>query len=375
MSRYVVLVSIVSAAMVVGVAAAAPGKLDPGFGNGGVVVTATAPGEGEDGQNGLAIQRDHRVVVGGSSDMGASAGGKVTTAVGPGTRRDRAHDVAVLADGKIVVAGFADMGPGAGGRNFMLARYNRDGTLDGSFGSGGIVITRVAPGDNRDVVTTNGLTIADSGRFILSGQANMGAGAGGFNFALARYNPDGTLDGSFGSGGIVTTAVAPGDNFDTASSIGIDRAGKIVAGGIARSGGFAFDWALVRYNPDGSLDNSFGAGGKVTTNVGPGNTDDDQEELVIGSTGKILIGGSVAPTALGVDSDFAVARYNDDGTLDGSFGGGGIVTTNTAAANGDDEIFEIALQSDAKLIASGECVQPATGRDVCVARYKVGVSD
>jgi uncharacterized delta-60 repeat protein len=445
-------------ALLTAAAAAAPGKLDPGFGTGGLVTTATAPGAGADFQNGLAIQRDGRILVGGSSDMGAAAGGhqwrisrythkgeldssfgtggtvttsmssaggfdehvwnltldrdgkivaagdavtatggfdvalarfnadgtldtsfgtagKVTTAIGPDTRRDRAHDVAVMDDGKIVVAGFADMGPGAGRRNFMLARYNPDGTLDGTFGSGGIVITRVAPGDNNDVVTTNGLTIADAGKFILSGQANMGAGAGGFNFALARYNPDGTLDGSFGSGGIVTTAVAPGDNFDTASSVAIHPAGKIVAGGVAESGGFVFDWALVRYNPDGSLDNSFGEGGKVTTNVGPGNSDDDEEELVIQSTGKILIGGSVAPTAVTVDSDFAIARYNDDGTLDGSFGSGGIVKTNTAAGNGSDEIYEIALLSDAKLIASGECDQAVTGRDVCVARYKAGEGD
>jgi uncharacterized delta-60 repeat protein len=444
--------------VLVAVAAAAPGKLDPSFGNGGVVVTATAPGAGADFQNGLAIQTDRRILIGGSSDMGAAAGGhqwrisrythngeldssfgaggtvttsmssaggfdehlwnlaldadgkivaagdavtatggfdvalarfnsdgtldtsfgsagKVTTAIGPGSSRDRAHDVAVMDDGKIVVAGFADMGPGAGGRNFMLARYNPDGSLDDTFGSGGIVITRVAPGDNRDLAATNGLTIDDAGRFILSGQANMGAGAGGFNFALARYNPDGTLDGSFGSGGIVTTAVAPGDNFDTASSIAIDPAGKIVAGGVAESGGFVFDWALVRYNPDGSLDSSFGAGGKVTTNVGPANSDDDQEELVIQSTGKILVGGSVAPTAVTIDSDFAVARYNPDGSLDSTFGSGGIIITNTAAGNGSDEIYDIALQSDAKLVTSGECDRAATGRDVCVARYKVGEGD
>jgi uncharacterized delta-60 repeat protein len=157
--------------------------------------------------------------------------------------------------------------------------------------------------------------------------------------------------------------------------VAIDPAGKIVAGGVAESGGFVFDWALVRYHADGSLDSSFGQGGKVTTNVGPGNSDDDQEELVIQSTGTILIGGSVAPTAVTVDSDFAIARYNVDGTLDSSFGTGGIVKTATAPGNADDEIFEIALQSDAKLVAAGECVQAATGRDVCVARYKVGEAD
>jgi uncharacterized delta-60 repeat protein len=253
-------------------------------------------------------------------------------------------------DGKIVAAG--DAVTATGGFDVALARFNADGTLDTSFGTAGKVTTAIGPGSRRD--RAHDVAVM---------------------FALARYNADGTLDGSFGSGGIVTTAVAPGDNFDTASSVAIDPAGKIVAGGDAESGGFVFDWALVRYNPDGSLDNSFGTGGKVTTNVGPGNSDDDEEELVIQSTGRILIGGSVAPTAVTVDSDFAVARYNVDGTLDSSFGSGGIAVTNTAAGSGSDEIYEIALRSDAKLIVSGECDQATTGRDVCVARYKAGEGD
>jgi uncharacterized delta-60 repeat protein len=140
-------------------------------------------------------------------------------------------------DEKILVAGFADMGPGAGGRNFMLARYNSDGTLDSSFGSAGIVLTPVAPGDNRDVVTTNGLTIALAGKIVVTGQANMGTGAGGFNFAVARYLPSGSLDSSFGGDGIVTTAVAPADNFDTISGAAIDAGGKIITAGVAESGG------------------------------------------------------------------------------------------------------------------------------------------
>ncbi|HEY6068345.1 MAG TPA: hypothetical protein VIU81_06580 [Gaiellaceae bacterium] len=449
---------VLAGALFVTAAAAAPGKLDPGFGNGGVAVTATAPGAGEDGQNGLAIQRNGGVVVGGSSDMGAAAGGhqwrilrytrkgdldvsfgaggtvltsmssaggfdehiwnialdgdgrivaagdavtatggfdvalarfnadgtldtsfgtagKVTTAVGPGTRRDRAHDVAVLDDGKIVVAGFADMGLGAGGRNFMLARYNPDGSLDGTFGSGGIAITRVAPGDNNDIVTTNGLTIDPAGRIVVTGQANMGPGAGGFNSALARYLPSGALDRSFDGDGIVTAAVASADNFDTLVGAAITAGGKIVAAAAAEAEGFLFDLALLRYNPDGSLDASFGTGGKVTLNVGPGNTDDLPQDLVVQTTGKILVGGGVAATAVGVDGDFLVARFNAGGSLDASFGTGGIVRTSTAPGAADDEIFEVALQSDAKLIASGECEQPSTGRSVCVARYKVGEAD
>jgi uncharacterized delta-60 repeat protein len=458
MSKNLTLLGLVTAAVVVATAAAAPGKLDPGFGNGGVVTTPTAPGAGDDFQNGLAIQRDGRIVVGGSSDMGAAAGGnrwrisrytrngdldrsfgadgtvttsmssaggldehvwnlaldgadrivaagdavtatggfdvalarfnvdgtldpsfgtggKVITAVGPGTRRDRAHDVAVLADGKILVAGFADMGPGAGRRNFMLARYNPNGTLDGSFGSGGIVLTPAAPGDNNDIVTTNGLAIDPVGRILVTGQADMGAGAGSFNFALARYLPNGSLDSSFGGDGIVTTAVAASDNFDSLVSAAIDGSGRITAAGVAETGGFVLDLALVRYNADGSLDASFGAGGKVTMNLGPGNTDDLPQELLLQENGKILVGGGVAPTAVTIDGDAFLARFDPSGSLDRSFGAGGVVVTPTAPGNADDEFFEIALQSDAKLVAAGECVQPATGRDVCVARYKAGDAD
>lgn len=70
-----------------------------------------------------------------------------------------------------------------------------------------------------------------------------------------------------------------------------------------------------------------------------------------------------------------LVRYNPDGSLDGSFGSGGIVVTPTAPGNADDEIFAIGLQHDAKLVAAGECDQPSTGRDVCVDRYKVGGDD
>ena len=449
-------VAAIAAGVVVTAAGAAPGKLDPGFGNGGVVVTATAPGNGGDFQNGLALQPDKKIIVGGESDLGAAAGGlqwrisrythkgaldgsfgtggtvttsmsgvggddehvwalalqgdgkivaageavtatggldvalarfeangtldtsfgtggKVTTAIGPGTRRDNVFQVEVVDRGKILVAGFADMGQGAGRRNFMLARYNPDGTLDGTFGSGGIVITRVAPGDNGDQADTNGMVIDPAGKIVVAGSANMGLGAGGLNFAVARYNADGSLDSSLDGDGIVTTAMAPGDDTDVVSGIAIDENGKIVAGGVADTGGFVFDLALARYERDGSLDTSFGTSGKVTTNVGPGNTDDDHEDLVIQPTGKILVGGGTAPTAIGADGDFMVARYNADGTLDRTFGLGGIVVTPTGSGN--EDIFELALESDAKLIAAGECDQAATGTDVCVARYKVGSGD
>jgi uncharacterized delta-60 repeat protein len=237
------------------------------------------------------------------------------------------------------------------------------------------VITRVAPGDNRDQVQTDGLAIDPAGRIIVGGAANMGGGAGGFEFAVARYRPNGTLDPSFDGDGVVTTALAPGDQFDAVVSVAVDSTGKILAAGVADQDGVVLDWALARYHDDGSLDSSFGSGGKVITNLASGKSDDDLEDVVIQPSGKILVGGSAAPTVVTVDSDFAVGRYNPDGTLDRSFGDGGIVVRNTGSGNGSDEIYGIALSGDAKLVVSGECDQATTGRDVCLARFKVGEDD
>src|SRR5207247_6117422 len=218
-------------ALLVAVAAAAPGKLDPGFGNGGVAVTATAPGAGDDGQNGLAIQTDGRIVVGGSSDMGAAAGGHqwrisrytpkgeldgrfgaggtVTTSMSSaGGFDEHVWNLALDREGRIVAAG--DAVTATGGFDVALARFNADGTLDTSFGTAGKVTTAVGPGTRRD--RAHDVEVLEDGKIVVAGFADMGPGAGGRNFMLARYNPDGTLDSSFGSGGIVVTPVAPGDN-------------------------------------------------------------------------------------------------------------------------------------------------------------------
>jgi uncharacterized delta-60 repeat protein len=387
-----------------GVAFGAAGKLDPGFGTRGIVVTATAPGSGADFQNGLVIQPDGRILVGGESDMGPpdgfqirlsrytkkgaldatfgtggtsltslgntagedehiwalalqtdgkivasgdviaasgsrdwaivrynadgtldgsfGTGGVVTTEVG--SLADRAFDVIIAGDGKILAAGFTTRSPADGGRSFALARYNSNGALDTSFGTNGIVVTRVAPGSSPDAI--NQVKFDSQGRIVVGGHADMGAGNGGFNLAAARYNPNGTLDTSFDTDGIVTTATAPGDGAEFGLAIAIDSTGRILLGGDAEMppGSFRFDLAVVRFNSDGSLDMSFDGDGKVVADPGPGDTDNDLEGLLIQRTGKILIGGSSAPTSFGVDTDFLVARYLPDGSLDSSFGIGGI---------------------------------------------------
>jgi uncharacterized delta-60 repeat protein len=455
---------LLSSVLIVAVAAAAPGDLDPSFGTGGVASIAVAPEDGDDFQNGLAVQRNGRIIVGGSSDMGPAAGGSnwrllryrsngeldpsfgtggvVTTnlstvggsdehiwalalqpdgkivaageartaaggrdwalarynpdgkldttfgsdgknirAVGPGTNRDNLFDVALDGNGKIVVGGPVTMSTAEGGRNFAVARYNLDGTLDTSFNASGttpgIVVTPVAPGANSDLISS--MAVDGDGKIVVVGQANMGTGAGGFNFALARYNRDGTLDSSFDTDGKMTTAMAPGDNIDVISfALAIDDNGKILVGGVADMGTGAgyFDWALARYNADGSLDGSFDGDGRLTMPVSAGDSDDDLEGLVIQPTGKIMVGGSTSATEVTVDGDFALARYNPDGTLDSTFGSDGLVVTRLAPGTNDDAIFGIATQGGGTIVASGECVMGSTtGRDVCVARYNAGGDD
>ena len=436
----------------------AAGGIDTRFGVDGIVVTSTGPGAAPDLQGGLAIQRDDRILVGGQSYMGEDAGGfqwrvtrymrngDIDAAFGVGGSvltnmsdlgglDERMVSLAVQHDGKIVAAGSIQTSSSLDEDSSALARFNPDGTLDTSFGDGGKVVFDVAPGhdfvnqvlvDRSERILVGGgcqhffltryeadgtldpsfnregpvpglvITEVSSGEnahdnilgIVLDERERIVAGGFSITFedgapnvdsTLARYLPDGTLDTSFNHDGprpgIVVTSVAPGGGWDVIFDVALDRHGRILTVGDAYvgAGTGGFDVALSRYLPDGSLDNSFGSGGIVLTNAGPGDSDDDAQAVAIQTNGRILIAGSAAPTAFLVDSDFMVARYNSNGSLDRSFGVGGIAITPTGAEGGDDEIWAVAFQSGSRLVASGECDQPSTGRDVCLVRY--GISD
>jgi len=156
-----------------------------------------------------------------------------------------------------------------------------------------------------------------------------------------RYNANGSLDTSFGTGGIVTTPIG---NSNDASALGIQSDGKIVVAG-GSSNGSNYDFALVRYNTNGSLDTSFGTGGIVNTPVGSSN--DYARTLGIQSDGKIVAAGD---SSNGSKNDFALVRYNANGSLDTSFGTGGIVTTPVGSSGG---AYALAIQSDGKIVAAG----------------------
>src|SRR5262249_52657671 len=139
--------------------------------------------------------------------------------------------------------------------DFALARYNSNGTIDTSFGTGGTVTTVFDFPGNFDREVT--IVQQQDGGFVAVGSTvNLFA-----DFGLARFNANGTLDTSFGRGGIVTTAF--GVSAEATSAV-VQSDGKIVAAGFANLGGGHY-FALVRYNSDGTLDDGFGTGGKVTT--------------------------------------------------------------------------------------------------------------
>ncbi len=196
------------------------------------------------------------------------------------------------------------------------------GALDPSFGSGGIVVTDFN-GSIDDAAFA--VAVQPDGKILAAGYVFSSA-ATNYDFALARYLPDGSLDPSFGTNGQVATDFH--GSTDVARAIALQPDGKIVVAGRAlRLDGPFFDFALARYNTDGSLDASFGVGGKITTDFDGNGGADLAFALALQPDGKIVAAGSTSN--IGV-SGFALARYNADGSLDAGFGTAGKVATRFA---------------------------------------------
>jgi len=163
------------------------------------------------------------------------------------------------------------------------------------------------------------LAVQPDKKVIAGGYSNYGTVASPlYEFALVRYNKDGkTLDPTFGHGGKVTTAIGTFD--DKVFALAIQKDGKVIAGGHSHKGG-QYEFALVRYNKDGSLDSSFGTGGIVTTTIGT-SYEEGTLTLAIQPDGKLIVAGR---SHTGSQYEFALARYNADGSLDQAFGGTGV---------------------------------------------------
>ena len=220
-----------------------------------------------------------------------------------------------------------------GNPDFALVRYNTDGSLDPTFGSNGKVTTDFF----QHIDLLNGIAVQSDGKILAAGSASHAEM--GSEFALARYNSDGSLDLGFGASGKTTTNLS-GD--DVANAVTLRTDGKIVTVGSSFTRTFP-KFALARYNPDGSLDTSFGENGKVINSL-PGGFD-QARAVVLQPDNKIVIAGDDHPT-----NRFAVFRYNANGSPDTGFGAAGGVTT---AVSLFSAATAIGLQSDGKIVAAG----------------------
>jgi uncharacterized delta-60 repeat protein len=310
----------------------------------------------------------------GDLDRSFGLDGKLTTDFAGGDDLGRA--VAVQVDGKIVVAGSSRHGAG-GGEDFALLRYNADGTLDGSFSGDGRLTTDFAGGND----SAETVAVQADGKIVVAGASEQGV-ATGRDFALARYNADGTLDGSFSGDGKQTTdfvgSAIPdfaGAN-DFGQAVAIQADGKIVVAGYvsqanAPSFEFYYDFALARYNADGSLDGSFSGDGRETTAF-IGGADDVGVAVALQADGKIVVGGWLrAPADSPFGSDFALARYDAAGRLDSSFSDDGKETT-AFASDSSESISGLSVQADGKIVVGGWLTSPVDspfGSDFALARY------
>jgi len=258
-----------------------------------------------------------------------------TFAIGSGTLTTdfglpaSAYAIAAQDNGRLLLAGACD-------GNFAVARYHPDGSLDTSFDGDGKVTSILGTGASLAAATC--VTLQSDGKILTAGFSNN-------NFALVRYNTDGSLDASFDQDGVVTTDLGGADQ---ARGMAIQPDGKIVLAGY---GSGSIDFALTRYNTDGSFDTSFDGDGKVLTNFG---SSDRGWSMALQADGKIVVAGIS-------NNNFALARYNTNGSLDAGFGNLGTVTTDLGSV---DSISSVAVQPDGRILAGGY-----SNNNFALARY------
>lgn len=354
------------------------GTFDEQFGLHGKVVTSIGV---FDRIYSLAIQPDGKIVAVGAAQVQSSpdkygfvvvrydrdggldrtfgVGGIVITDFGG--LQEAANAIAIQPDGGIVVAGY-NARFFAFERQFAIARYLPDGRLDPEFGIDGKVITAVGDGPS----TINGLAIQPNGRIVAVGSAYHI----GDDMALARYKRDGRLDPSFGAGGLIVLDLFKG--VDRANAVVIKGDGRITVGGTTariigggNSGPVEQGFVVARFNSDGNRDTSFSAGGRVAIFFAH---PVDATSMMVQSDESIVVAGTMSNST---SSDFALARFRSDGSLDANFGIAGAVVTDLSGSN--DVLTAIAPQADGGIIAVGSTVVNR-GTDFVIARYESGLA-
>jgi uncharacterized delta-60 repeat protein len=377
----------------------AAGDLDPAFGMAGKVTTAF-PGFANASARALVIAPDGKITVAGAANTLTGSGfgiarydasgaldptfvsnGKLTIEIGTGF--SYATAAAQQPDGSVVVAGQSEHGSE---RHVTAVRLLPDGSLDPAFGTGGIATVRIF-----DFPAINKALVQPDGRIVVVGSASIGS----TDLLLVRWLPDGTLDPSFGTngirridlddveqheaaadailqadGGIVVVGFRssfssagliarflPDGDLDTDFAVngfrvvsGVSRLAGVVElpdGRLVATGSAGGDLALMRFDAMGTVDATFGTGGVAT--VPRPATFDNAWRVLLQPDGRYVVGGS---TGSGVTADFIVARLEPSGTPDASFGTGGVATVDFA---GDEDILiGFGRQADGRIVAAGQ---------------------
>ena len=369
----------------------ANGALDTTFGSGNGITSSTYT-YGSD-TNKMAIQSDGKIVVSGTNLFTVPKGlvhrfnpdGSPDPAFGTSGIREidigtsfYAGGLALQPDGKIVIAAFVTASPG-NNTMIMLIRLNSGGSNDGTFGDSGMIFRELSPDYDR----AQNLAIQGDGKLVISGQYDDNQAM------LARFDSNGSVDTTFGSNGLLllpafnapaiavqdTTLIVTGSvssnpylarvspaggillfrnetyvtgRNDQARDVAIQPDGRIVAAGVSVSASGNGVASVARLLPDGTLDNTFGTGGKVTVSDGTSFT--ELYAVAVQPDGKIVVVGRGTQQFTFTYYSLFAARFNADGTLDRAFGSGGKITI-TSPANLIG--YDLKLQSDGKIVVAG----------------------
>ncbi|MEZ4731836.1 MAG: hypothetical protein R3E79_32345 [Caldilineaceae bacterium] len=355
----------------------ADGTLDGTFADDGEVLLAP----GNSVATTAALQADGKLLVGGYTsynkngapeawtilrytadgvlDPSFDGDGQLVTTFGVESSEAQVQALAVQPDGKIVALGQLSFPAGSWLESTFasgIIRYNPDGTLDPTFGNQGQLQERLPLALDK---TYHPLALQPDGKLVVVGNQTID---GKDHVVLVRLLNDGTFDPTFAGDGQVTTAF---DNSGEARAVALQPDGKLVVAGWARTPTFADAFVLLRYHPTGALDTTFAGDGKLFT---PFPQTEGAYAVAVQPDGKLLVAGAAYGEESNNGLDFTLVRYQPDGAIDPTFAGDGKVFT-TVGPTTTDEIRTILLQPDGNIVAAGY-TSDGYNRDVVLVRYQ-----